>query len=161
MTSAVLNRWYSSGGPEMIHETLQITDGVESHFLTDGYEDVEALLETGKLAKFLACGITVALPKRGSDGKQDLKFALCNIDGSVSGFLRPALKAGREISLIYRKYISTDLAYPAKILSYKVKSGSVTATDAQIVAGYFNLLETLWLRHNYTGEFAPGMRYQK
>jgi hypothetical protein len=160
MTSAVLNRLYSSGGPELLHGTLEITDGVARHFLTNGFEDLEVGLETGGLATFLACGITIALPKRGSDGKQDLKFALCNIDGSVSGFLLKALKEGREINLVYREYISTDLTYPSKILRFKVKNGSVTATEAQIVAGYFNLLETLWLRHNYTGDVAPGMRYQ-
>lgn len=160
MTSFVLNRLYSSGGPEILHGTLEVTDGVARHFLTNGYEDLLVGLETGGTATFLACSISIALPKRGSDGKQDLKFALCNIDGSVSGFLRAALKDRREINLVYREYISTDLAYPSKILRYKVKSGSVTATEAQIVAGYFNLLETLWLRFNYTGEFAPGMRYQ-
>jgi hypothetical protein len=160
MTSAVLNRLYSSSGPEILHGTLEITDGVAHHFLTNGFEDIEVGLETGGLATFIACGISMALPKRGSDGKQDLKFALCNIDGSVSGFLRAALKDGRQINLVYREYISTDLSYPSKILRFKVKNGSVTATEAQIVAGYFNLLETLWLRHNYTGDFAPGMRYQ-
>lgn len=160
MKSFVLNRLYSSGGTEILHGTLEITDGVAHHFLTDGFEDLVVGLETGALATFLACGISIALPKRGSDGKQDLKFALCNIDGSVSGFLRAALKERREINMVYREYISTDLAYPSKILRYKVKSGSVTATEAQIVAGYFNLLETLWLRNYYTGDFAPGMRYQ-
>ncbi|ANF87132.1 ArsR family transcriptional regulator [Pseudomonas antarctica] len=160
MTSPLLNRLYSSGGTEIIHPTLEITDGSVRHFLTNGYEDLEVGLESGLLARFIACSISVALPKRGSDGKQDLKFALCNIDGSVSGFLRAALRERREINLVYREYISTDLSYPSKILRYKVKSGSVTATEAQIVAGYFNLLETLWLRYNYTGDFAPGMRYQ-
>ena len=160
MTSPLLNRLYSSGGTEIIHPTLEITDGFESHFLTDGYDDLEVGLETGGLATFLACSIAVALPKRGSDGKQDIKFALCNIDGSVSGFLRPALKSGREINMVYREYVSTDLVYPSKILRYKVKSGSVKTTEAQITAGYFNLLETLFLRHNYTGTLFPGMRYQ-
>lgn len=160
MKSYVLNRLYSSGGTEVLHGTLEITDGVAHHFLTDGFEPLEAALETGEVVAFADCGISIALPKRGSDGKQDLKFALCNIDGSVSGFLRAALKDRREINLVYREYISTDLAYPSRILRYKVKNGSATATEAQIVAGYFNLLETLWLRFNYTGDFAPGMRYQ-
>ncbi|WP_395609590.1 DUF1833 family protein [Pseudomonas sp. B22129] len=160
MTSFVLNRLYSSGGTEILHGTLEITDGSAHHFLTDGFEDLEVGLETGGLAMFKACGISIALPKRGSDGKQDLKFALCNIDGSVSGFLRAALKDRREINMVYREYISTDLVHPSKILRYKVKNGSVTATEAQIVAGYFNLLETLWLRYNYIGTLFPGMRYQ-
>lgn len=99
MTSFVLNRLYSSGGPEILHGTLEVTDGVARHFLTNGYEDLLVGLETGGTATFLACGISIALPKRGSDGKQDLKFALCNIDGSVSGFLRAALKDRREINL--------------------------------------------------------------
>lgn len=160
MTSPLLNRLYSSGGTEIIHPTLEITDGTAHHYLTNGYEDLEVGIETGARAIFLACSISVALPKRGSDGKQDLKFALCNIDGSVSGFLRAALKDRRGINMVYREYVSTDLAHPSKILRYKVKSGSVTATEAQIVAGYFNLLETLWLRYNYTGTLFPGMRYQ-
>ena len=122
MKSYVLNRLYSSGGTEILHGTLEITDGKARHFLTDGYEDLEVGLETGGLATFIACGISIALPKRGSDGKQDLKFALCNIDGSVSGFLRAALKDRREINLVYREYISTDLAYPSKILRYKAVS---------------------------------------
>ncbi|MDL2186707.1 DUF1833 family protein [Pseudomonas sp. ChxA] len=160
MTSPLLNRLYSSGGTEIIHPTLEITDGSARHFLTNGYEDLEVYLENGVPARFIACSISVALPKRGSDGKQDLKFALCNIDGSVSGFLRAALKDRREINMVYREYVSTDFAYPSKILRYSVKSGSATATEAQIVAGYFNLLETLWLRYNYTGTLFPGMRYQ-
>ncbi|MBS4081356.1 MULTISPECIES: DUF1833 family protein [Pseudomonas] len=157
--SAVLNRIYSSSGPEILRGTLAVTDGVVSHYLTNGFEDFEARLETGQLVLFTACGISVALPKRGSDGKQDLKFALCNIDGSVSAFIRKALKEKREIQLIYREYIDTDLEAPAKILGYKVKTGSITATEAQIIAGYFNLLETAWPRLFYTASFAPGIRY--
>ena len=50
MKSYVLNRLYSSGGTEILHGTLEITDGKARHFLTDGYEDLEVGLETGGLA---------------------------------------------------------------------------------------------------------------
>jgi Domain of unknown function (DUF1833) len=156
---SLLNRLYSSGGPELLRGTIAVTDGVVSHYLTNGFDDFSAGLETGQVALFKACGISVALPKRGSDGKQDLKFALCNIDGSVSAFIRTALREKRQIQLVYREYIDTDLNAPAKILRYKVKTGSVTATEAQIIAGYFNLLETAWPRFFYTTDFAPGVRY--
>ncbi|KAA5841982.1 DUF1833 domain-containing protein [Pseudomonas chlororaphis] len=156
---SVLNRIYASPGSELLHGTLEVSDGVVRHYLTDGFQDLEALLESGVLATFLACAISIALPKRSNDGKQDLKFALSNIDGSVSGFIRTALKAKREISLIYREYIDSDLSAPVKILHYQVKSGTVTATEAQITAGYFNLLETAWPRNYYTTDLFPGLRY--
>lgn len=156
---SVLNRIYASPGDELLHGTLEVSDGVVSHFLTAGYQDIEVILESGVLAIFLACAISIALPKRSSDGKQDLKFALSNIDGSVSNFIRAALKEKRQISLTYREYVDSDLTAPVKILRYQVKSGSVTATESQITAGYFNLLETAWPRTFYTTDFAPGIRY--
>lgn len=156
----VLNRLYASAGPEIIHQTLQITDGVVTHYLTNGWDDLTAILETGETVTFIACGMDVALPKRNADGTQDLKFALCNIDGTVSNFIREVLRTGRECTLAYRTYISTSLAAPAEPPHwFKVKAGQWTATQADITAGYFNLLETAWPRKLYDLNSFPGLRY--
>lgn len=155
-----LNRLYASSGPEVIIETLQITTGSDVHYLCKGYEDITAVTESGEKVTFQHCAIDIALPARNSDGTQDLQFAICNIDGVVSTAIRKALIDKTRSSLIYRNYLSTDLAAPASppyLLS--IKDGYWTATVAQIKAGYVNVLDTAWPRYRYTLPQYPGLRY--
>nr|VXZ85580.1 Domain of uncharacterised function (DUF1833) [Klebsiella pneumoniae] len=108
-----------------------------------GYEDIMATTENGDTVTFTACTIDIALPARNADGTQDLKFALCNIDGVVSTAIRNALANRLSALLTYRRYISTDLAAPAEVpYTLKIKSGYWTATEGQITAGYMNILDT-------------------
>ena len=87
----ILNRLYASSGPEVIIETLQINIGDEVHYLCNGYDDITATTENGDTVEFKACTMDVALPARNDDGTQDLKFALCNVDGKVSTAIRNAI----------------------------------------------------------------------
>ena len=160
MTSAVLNRLYASGGDEVILDTLQITVGGQSYWLTRGWEDITVALETGDKATFTASAIDVALPARNSDGTQDLKFAISNIDGVVSTAISNALDNLSSASLTFRRYVSTDLSAPAAPpFTLAIKEGSWTATEVQITAGYMNILDTAWPRYRYTLADFPGLRY--
>lgn len=155
-----IKRLYASSGPEVIIETLQINVGDEVYYLCKGYEDITATTENGDTITFTACAIDVALPARNSDGTQDLKFAICNVNGEVSTAIRKALANRLPASLTYRSYISTDLAAPAAVpYTLKIKSGSWTATEVQITAGYMNILDTAWPRYRYTLPAFPGLRY--
>ena len=156
----ILNRLYASSGPEVIIETLQINIGDEVHYLCKGYEDITATTENGDTVEFKACAMDVALPARNDDGTQDLKFALCNVDGKVSTAIRNAINNLNSASLTYRSFISTDLAAPAAVpYTLAIKSGYWTATEAQITAGYMNVLDTAWPRYRYTLPLFPGLRY--
>ncbi|HHL0202577.1 TPA: DUF1833 family protein [Raoultella ornithinolytica] len=156
----ILNRLYASSGPEVIIETLQINIGDEVHYLCNGYDDITATTENGDTVEFKACAMDVALPARNDDGTQDLKFALCNVDGKVSTAIRNAINNLNSASLTYRSFISTDLAAPAEVpYTLKIKSGYWTATEAQITAGYMNILDTAWPRYRYTLPVFPGLRY--
>lgn len=160
MTSAVLNRLYASGGDEVILDTLQITVGGQSYWLTRGWDDITVTLETGGRATFTGSAIDVALPARNSDGTQDLKFAISNIDGVVSTAIRNALDNISTASLTFRRYVSTDLSAPAAPpFTLAIKEGSWTATEVQITAGYMNILDTSWPRYRYTLTDFPGLRY--
>lgn len=160
MTSAVLNRLYASGGDEVILDTLQITVGGQSYWLTRGWDDITVTLETGGKATFTGSAIDVALPARNSDGTQDLKFAISNIDGVVSTAIRNALDNLSSASLTFRRYVSTDLSAPAAPpFTLAIKEGSWTATEVQITAGYMNILDTSWPRYRYTLTDFPGLRY--
>ena len=160
MTSSVLNRLYTSGGDEVIIDTLQITVGGQSYWLTRGWEDITVSLETGNKATFTGSAIDVALPARNVDGTQDLKFAINNIEGVVSSAIRNALDNLSNATLTFRRYISTDLSAPATPpFTLAIKEGSWTATEVQITAGYMNILDTAWTRFRYTLPLFPGLRY--
>lgn len=156
----ILNRLYASSGSEVIIETLQINIGSIVHFFCKGYEDITATVENGDVLTFSAASIDIALPARNSDGTQDLQFAISNIDGEVSTAIRKALENLEIGSLTYRQYVSTDLSAPATVpYTLAIKSGSWTAIQAQITAGYMNVLDTAWPRFRYTLNEFPGLRY--
>ncbi|UIW10326.1 protein of unknown function DUF1833 [Flyfo siphovirus Tbat2_3] len=156
----ILNRLYASSGPEVIIETLEIVIGGKSYYLCKGYDDITAVTENGDTVTFIASAIDIALPARNSDGTQDLQFAIGNIDGTVSTAIRKALNDLSRASLTYRNYVSTDLSAPASVpYSLAIKSGYWTATQAQITAGYMNVLDTAWPRYRYTLNNFPGLRY--
>ena len=156
----VLNRLYASSGDEVIIETLQINIGSGVYYLCKGFEDITAVTESGDTITFIAAAIDIALPARNSDGTQDLQFAVDNIDGVTSTAIRAGLENLSNAFLTYRNYVSTDLSAPASVpYTLAIKSGSWTATQAQITAGYMNVLDTAWPRYRYTLPNYPGLRY--
>lgn len=156
----VLDRLYASSGSEIIYETLQINVGDSVHYIVKGYEDITAVTENGDTVTFKAGAIDIALPARNSDGTQDLQFAIGNIDGSVSTIILDAIDNLSESSLTYRNYISTDLSAPSSPpYTLQLKPGYWTAIEAQITAGYMNVLDTAWPRNRYILPFFPGLRY--
>lgn len=160
MTSPTLSRLYASSGEEVIIETLQINIGDEVYYLCKGYDDITATTESGDVITFTACAIDIALPARNSDGTQDLQFAIDNINGETSTAIRKALDNLADAALTYRNYVSTDLSAPAEVpYTLTIKSGSWTATQAQVSAGYMNILDTAWPRNRYTLTYYPGLRY--
>ncbi|HBN7049628.1 TPA: DUF1833 family protein [Escherichia coli] len=160
MTSPTLSRLYASSGEEVIIETLQINIGDEVYYLCKGYDDITAMTESGDAITFTACAIDIALPARNSDGTQDLQFAIDNIKGDTSTAIRKALDNLADATLTYRNYVSTDLSAPAEVpYTLTIKSGSWTATQAQVSAGYMNILDTAWPRNRYTLTYYPGLRY--
>lgn len=156
----ILNRLYASSGDEVIIETLQINFGPEVYYLCEGYEDITATTEHGDVVTFLATAMDIALPARNSDGTQDLQFAIDNTDGTVSTAIRNALNNLSGATLTYRNYVSTDLSAPESApYTLTVKNGYWTAPQAQITAGYMNVLDTAWPRYRYTLPYYPGLRY--
>ncbi|HCM2993263.1 TPA: DUF1833 family protein [Klebsiella aerogenes] len=156
----VLNRLYASSGSEIIIETLQINIGSTAHYFCNGYDDITATTENGAVITFSAAAIDIAIPARNSDGTQDLQFAISNINGEVSTAIRDALATQQGGVLTYRQYVSTDLNAPASVpYTLTIKSGSWTALQAQITAGYMNVLDTAWPRYRYTLNDFPALRY--
>lgn len=156
----ILNTLYVSGGTSVIFTTLEFNDGVNHFFIVDGYDDITVRLEDNSVAQFEAFPLQVARPARNADGTQDLQIAICNVAGMVSTKLREMLEADRKGTVICRFYNEDNLNTPAEPpLSLTVKGGSWTAMQADIVAGYMNILDTAWPRKLFTPLTHPGLRY--
>ncbi|MDF3127392.1 DUF1833 family protein [Rheinheimera sp. 1928-s] len=156
----VLDTLYVSGGPEVIFTTLEFNDGVKNFFLVEGYDELTAALEDGSIKTFEAYPMQVAQPARNADGTQDLQIALCNITGLVSTHLREMIAGNRTGLVTIRVYTEHDLSAPAeRPFTLTVKGGNWTPMQADIVAGYMNILDTAWPRKLYTPNEYPGLRY--
>lgn len=164
----VLNRFYVSGGKEVELLTLQLDVagnvelGIDAqrHFFVQGYEDFTALLETGETVDFKQFAMQIAKPARNADGSQDLKFALCNIDGAVSAAIRDALASRLKMTATLRTYFDTDASAPSqRPFKFEIKSGQWTPIQVDVTAGYRNIMDTAWPRLLYTLDKFPGIRY--
>lgn len=156
----VLNRFYASNGSEILFNTLQISIAGQDYWLVENFENITAITESGVSVTFEAAAMTVALPARNNDGTQDLQFAISNVDGIVSTTIRRALENKNYGTLIMRQYMSTDLNFPASPpIAMEIKNGSWTATEAQITAGFMNILDTAWPRFRYILSLFPGLRH--
>ena len=156
----ILNRLYASNGVEVILGTLEINIGSQKHYLCEGYDDVDAITETGEYVTFKACSIDFSLPARNEDGTQDLKFTLCNVDGVVSTAIRSAINDLDGSTIVFRKYISTNLKSPAEPpYIMPVKGGSWKDLTVNITAGFRNVLDFAWPRNRFTLPYFPGLRY--
>ncbi len=164
----ILDRFYVSGGEEVRIITMQIeiagdaASGIDpvSHYLVHDWEPVDARLESGEVVSFSPFAMSVALPPRNLDGTQDLNFSLANIDGLVSTEIQRALANRLKMYATLRQYLSSDLSAPAeKPYRMEVKNGQWSPVQADITAGYMNILDTAWPRRLYTLVDFPGLRY--
>lgn len=158
--STALNELYSSGGDDVILKTLEIDTPSGKLFLMDGFEDFNLTLEDGTTQLFTACGIDLSLPSKNGDGTQDLTFSISNITGVVSGVIRDTIKENHRGSLIMRLYLLSNPSSPESTpLKLKLKGGYWDYSEAQILAGYMNLLDTYWPRKFYNNTEHPGLRW--
>lgn len=159
---SLLSTLYVSGnaGEAALYATLQIRNDLEEMFLVRAYVPFTAALEDGRVVTFEPADIDPALPDRNSDGTQDLMFAVSNIDGRASTSIRKALRAGVETTVTLREYLSNDVTGPvSRPLTLPVKDGQWTPLQADIRAGFMNLLDTAWPRDLYNPIDFPGIRY--
>lgn len=156
----VLNTLYVSGGKDVVFVTLEFNDGVNHFFVVEGFNNITATLETSEVKEFEAFPLQVARPARNADGTQDLRIAICNVSGMVSTYIREMIEADRKGVVVCRIYNSADLSAPAEPpLTLSVKGGAWTPMQADIVAGYMNILDTAWPRKLFTPNTHPGLRY--
>lgn len=157
---SILNTLYVSGGRQAIYGTLEIANQGRRLFLIRAYVPMTAALETGEVVTFEPSSIQYALPEKNADGSQDLQFSVSNINGEASTMIREALTDNWPTTVTYREYLSGDIGAPAKRpLVLEVRDGAWTPLQADLRAGFMNLLDTAWPRKFFNTIDHPGLRY--
>lgn len=156
----VLNTLYVSGGRQAIVVTLEIRNGDDRLLLAKSFVPVTVALETGEVVTFEAAAMDAALPARNSDGTQDLIFTVSNVEGRASSIIRRSIASGVQTTVTYREYLSDDITGPAKRpVTMPIKDGAWSPLQADIRAGFVNLLDTAWPRDLFNPRDYPGLRF--
>lgn len=128
--------------------------------LCQGYDDLEATLETAETVTFVASGFGVSLPQRSIRGRQDLNFQLDNLTGEAIQQIDAANEAGGLIEVIYRPFVGADLSQPGNPPVKMVATfAQVTSSSVVVTASFHDLVNKAWPRRRYTPTFAPGLKY--
>lgn len=160
--ATVLEIFRASGGRDVEIPTLELSCPAwdASKFICGGFYDQVFTTEDGRTVTFQAAGIDVALPKKDTDGSQQLGIAIDNVRGDAQLLLDQAKEAGELVTVIYRSYLDSDHSAPAdRPIRMSVLSASMSGASVQLSCGYFDLINAAWPRDRYTSLFAPGLKY--
>lgn len=145
---------------EILLPTLEIqVPGHDSIRLVNGFED-QMLGVDGVMQLFIACPMSIALPKKDTSGRQTLAFGIGSVNGEIQRYIDDALEANAVVPIIYREYLLSDPTKPARKPYKLTMGGGVLEADiAKLEAAYYDLLNSSWPRERYTAENAPGLKY--
>lgn len=159
---SVLEELYAQGGEDVILSTVVLScDAWDSPVaLVRDYVGHTITTENADVYQAMPCGMSVVLPKRDATGSQQLVFAIDGVAAQSKTLIMQAVSAGRQIELVYRSYLLSDLSQPAeaphKLL---VKSAKITNTKLEVAAGLFALIDMRWPRLVFDSTTAPCLKY--
>jgi|SRR5690554_293724 len=159
---SLLNELRATGGSAIIIPVLELQSELlaESLFFCNGFEDIEFKLENNEYITAVATGLDIALPKKDASGSQKLRFAIANAREIAVDLVDQAMTQQKRINLIYREYLSTKRSAPAsnplKMICHSV---TIAGDTVEVIAGFFDLIDTQFPRDVYNSTFAPGLKY--
>lgn len=158
---SILQEVYASNpAGSMIIPTLEISIAeLPSIRICTGFED-KLLGVDGVMQLFEAGSLSITLPNKNTSGMQTLSFGVAGVNEQVQKYFDQALATGQSVKVTYREYLESDMAQPArKPYVMELLGGALEGGEAQLSAGFFDVLNLRWPREIYTAENAPGIRY--
>jgi hypothetical protein len=154
-----INIAYASVGNDLFVDTIEATCSAWATpiLICSGYEDRVCVTEDGRTLVFLARAVEEALPVRDNSGYQNLNIALDNTDGKVQTAIEQARAASARIVLTKRRYLESNLTYPAERYRLSVLNRQYANDTATLTCGLFDLLGTAHPRNKLTAAVAPGL----
>ncbi|MNQ90925.1 hypothetical protein D3C85_1062860 [compost metagenome] len=154
-----INIAYASVGNDLFVDTIEATCSAWAApiLICSGYEDRVCVTEDARTLVFLAMAVEEALPVSDNSGYQNLNIALDNTDGKVQAAIELARAAGARIVLTKRRYLESNLTYPAERYRLSVLNRQYANDTATLTCGMFDLLGTGFPRNKLTSTVAPGL----
>ena len=152
---------YASGGSDLIINTIEAKCSIwaEPILIVGGYEDRVCGTEDSRVLVFTAMPFEEALPKQDNSAFQNLLIALDNTSGQVQIQIEQAKAANARVTLTYRRYLESNLTYPASWYHMSLLARQYETTVANLTCGLFDLLGTEFPRAKLTTSVAPGLLY--
>ena len=154
-----INIAYASVGNDLFVDTIEATCSAWAApiLICSGYEGRVCGTEDGRTLVFLAMAVEEALPVRDNSGYQNLNIALDNTDGKVQAAIEQARAASAHIVLTKRRYLESNLSYPAERYRLSVLNRQYANDVATLTCGINDLLGTAFPRNKLTALVAPGL----
>lgn len=154
--STLAEIYASAPAGELIIPTLEIAiAGQPPIRICSGFEDH---VLSGMV--FEAGSLSLSLPSKNTTGVQTLNFGIAGVNGLVQKYFDQALETGEAVKITYREYLESDKSQPARRpYVMDLIGGSLQDGEAQLSAGFFDVLNRRWPRELYTAQNAPGIRY--
>lgn len=170
--SELLKQAYASAADTPLYTLRLLHSGLTggARAFVQGQFDITANLENGSPVTFEAAGMTLSLPQKGVDGRQDLNFELENVSRvayqeikRVIAANRSALDAGNapeRILLEYREYLQSDLTAPdGPLYKMVVLNTHVDIFKMTLQASFLPMADIAWPTRRYYAESYPGVKY--
>lgn len=165
--STILREVYTSAPTtEIIVPTIEIqVPGLTPLRFLHGYQDMSFNVSNDPVnpvyATFEATAISIALPEAGvGSGAQSLKFGFACVTAQAQQYVEQALQSTVPSNLIYREYLVSNPAAPARTLyTMPVVGGVFDGISVAFEASYMDMLNLAWPRERYTIKNAPGTAY--
>jgi len=154
-----INIAYASVGNDLFVDTYEATCSAWSapFLICSGYEGRVCGTEDGRTLVFLARAVEEALPVQDNSAFQNLSIAMDNTDGKVQEAIEQARAALARIVITKRRYLESNLAYPAEHYRLTVLNRQYANDVATLTCGMFDLLGTAFPRNKLTSKRAPGL----
>ncbi|CAM3893568.1 hypothetical protein CCOS865_02236 [Pseudomonas reidholzensis] len=157
---SLIEECYASGKGELVDTIEAREEGSSfSHLYCSGYQDRTCMTEDGRTLTFIALAMDLALPKNDNSGFQNIVIGMDNVTGEVQEVVESAKEAGNRIFITFRRYLASDLTFPAERYRMTVLSREYEDDVAKLTCGFFDLLNTNGIRNILTTSLAPGLKY--
>lgn len=133
--------------------------------LVQGYYPIYATLEgENSPVIFNHASMSITLPQRSADGRQEIDIQISNTSNDVWQALSTIVKANRisETPVVckYRPYLESDLSSPAgATYAPNVTGATINRVAANIRASYAYIYDVAYPRRRYYPTKFPGVRY--
>lgn len=171
-SSELLKQAYASGADTPIHTLRLIHSGLTGgvRAFVQGQFDVTATLEDASNETFEAAGLTLSLPKKGVDGRQDLNFQLENVSRQAWQEIKQVIATNRtaiaqgnpleRIQLEYRQFLQSNLAAPdGPVIKMVVLNTNVDIFTMTLQASFLPMADISFPIRRYYAESFPGVKY--